>query len=247
VAELDRIVRREYKRRGCIATFLNYQPDPDVIPYPGTVCVSINDQIVHGIPRDREMREGDLVSIDLGATHRGFVGDTAVTVPCGRVTPEAQQLIDATRESLRLAILASQPDGRLGDVGHAVESYAGRFGYGVVREYVGHGVGRRMHEEPNVHNYGSPGGGKKIKVGMTYAIEPMLNLGTHETRKDPDGWTIWTADGSLSAHFEHTVAVTPNGPVVLTLPDGVSQEDYLSGRVLLGVPSGMLVTAQAGG
>jgi methionyl aminopeptidase len=248
VLELDRIVRREFRRRNVLPTFLGYPPEAPVSDrYPATVCVSINDQIVHGIPRDREMREGDLVSIDLGATHRGFVGDTAVTVPCGRVAPEAQQLIDATRESLRLAILASQPDGRLGDVGHAVESYAGRFGYGVVREYVGHGVGRRMHEEPNVHNYGSPGGGKKIKVGMTYAIEPMLNLGTHETRKDPDGWTIWTADGSLSAHFEHTIAVTPNGPVVLTLPDGVSQEDYLSGRVLLGVPSGMLVTAQAGG
>jgi methionyl aminopeptidase len=236
VAELDRIVRREYKRRGCIATFLNYQPDPAVIPYPGTVCVSINDQIVHGIPRDRELRDGDIVSLDLGATVRGYVGDTAVSVACGEVSAEAQQLMDATREALRLAILASQPGARMGDVGHAIQGHAAIFGYGVVREYVGHGVGRTMHEAPNVPNYGEPGKGIILRPGMVYAIEPMFNLGTHQTRKDPDGWTVWTADNSLSAHFEHTIAITPDGPLVLTLPAGVSQEDYLGGRALLDRP-----------
>jgi methionyl aminopeptidase len=218
VIELDQIVRKEYKRRGITSPFLNYQPDRAIVPYPSTVCVSINDQIVHGIPRNRVLQDGDIVSIDLGSVYRGYVGDAAITVPCGTVTPEVQQLIDVTRTSLERAICQVRPGNRLGDVGHAVKSYADQFGYGVVREYVGHGVGRSMHEEPSVPNYGDPGKGTPLKPGMVIAIEPMLNLGTHETRKDADGWTIWTADGKLSAHFEHTVAVTPDGPEVLTLP-----------------------------
>jgi methionyl aminopeptidase len=180
--------------------------------------VSINDQIVHGIPRDREMKDGDIVSIDLGATYRGFVGDAAITVPCGTITPEAQHLIDVTRDCLARGICQSRVGNRLGDLGHAIQTYAESFGYGVVREYVGHGVGRSMHEEPSVPNHGQPGKGAPLKPGMVIAIEPMVNLGTHQTRKDEDGWTIWTADGRLSAHFEHTVAITPDGPEVLTLP-----------------------------
>jgi methionyl aminopeptidase len=212
VLELDRIVRREYKRRGVTPTFLGYHG------YPATVCVSINDQIVHGIPRNRELREGDVVSIDLGATYRGFVGDTAVTVACGAVSPQAQRLIQVTAEALRRGIAAAQPGAYIGDIGHAIQSYVESQGMSVVREYVGHGVGRAMHEEPQVPNYGRPGTGKQLRPGMVIAIEPMVNLGDWRTRKDSDGWTIWTADGSLSAHFEHTIAITEDGPEILTLP-----------------------------
>ncbi len=217
VLELDRIVRKEFKKRGVESPFLNYQPRSDVPPYPSTVCVSINAQIVHGIPGNRELAEGDIVSMDLGTIYKGYVGDTAVTVPCGTVRPEAQHLIDVTRESLARAIQAATAGNRLGDVGHAVESLAKQHGYGVVRKYVGHGVGRSMHEDPSVPNYGEPGKGKPLKPGMVIAIEPMLNQGTGETREDADGWTVWTADGSLSAHFEHTIAITPDGPEILTL------------------------------
>jgi methionyl aminopeptidase len=217
-AELDLIVRREYKRRKLGAPFLGYQPHWSVVPYPSMVCVSINDQIVHGIPGKRELRDGDIVSIDLGATYNGYVGDAAVTVPCGMVAPEARRLIDATREALNIGIAQSYAGNRLGDLGHAIEEYGRRMGYGVVREYTGHGVGRSMHEEPSVANHGTPGKGAVLRPGMVIAIEPMFNLGTHETFKDADGWTIWTADHSLSAHFEHTVAVTPDGPEILTLP-----------------------------
>jgi methionyl aminopeptidase len=212
VLELDRIVRREYKRRGVTPTFLGYQG------YPATVCVSINDQIVHGIPRNRELKEGDVVSIDLGATYRGFVGDTAVTVACGKVSPEAERLIKVTEEALRRGIAAAQPGASIGDIGYAIQSYVESQGMSVVREYVGHGVGRAMHEEPQVPNYGRPGTGKQLRPGMVIAIEPMVNLGDWRTRKDSDGWTIWTADGSLSAHFEHTIAITEDGPEILTLP-----------------------------
>ncbi len=212
VLELDHIVRREYKRRGVTPTFLGYHG------YPATVCVSINDQIVHGIPRNRELKEGDVVSIDLGATYRGFVGDTAVTVACGTVSPEAERLIKVTEEALRRGIAAAQPGAYIGDIGHAIQSYVESQGMSVVREYVGHGVGRAMHEEPQVPNYGRPGTGKRLRPGMVIAIEPMVNLGDWRTRKDSDGWTIWTADGSLSAHFEHTIAITEDGPEILTLP-----------------------------
>ena len=218
VAELDRIVRREYKRRGVTPTFLDYQPGPDYPPYPATVCVSINDQIVHGIPRERVLCDGDVVSIDLGATYRGYVGDAAITVGCGRISPEAEQLIQVAETALWEGIRHARPGARIGDIGHAVQRVAEHHGMSVVREYVGHGVGREMHEEPQVPNYGEPGTGRQLKPGMVIAIEPMVNLGDWRTRKDPDKWTIWTADGGLSAHFEHTVAITPDGPEVLTLP-----------------------------
>lgn len=217
VSDLDDIVRDEYERRGITPTFLGYPPGADT-PFPARVCVSINEQIVHGIPRRRPMCDGDVVSIDLGATYRGFVGDAAITVGCGRISPEAARLIEATRRSLDLGIEQARAGNYVGDIGHAVQSYAEQFGYGLVRQYVGHGVGRNMHEEPQVPNHGKPRTGKRLKAGMVIAIEPMLNLGTHETEVLPDEWTIVTKDGSISAHFEHTIAVTPNGPQVLTLP-----------------------------
>lgn len=214
VLELDEAVRREYSRRKVIPTFLNYaQP-----PYPATVCVSINDVIVHGIPRDYVMQEGDIVSIDLGVTYRGYVGDTARTVICGEGTEGSRRLVKTCEESLWAGICAARIGNRMGDIGHAVQSLAESRGYSVVRKYVGHGVGRAMHEDPQVPGFGSPGKGMRLKPGLVIAIEPMVNVGTHETQVDADEWTIRTKDGSLSAHFEHTIAITEDGPQVLTLP-----------------------------
>ncbi len=212
VRDLDEMVRREFAARGAIPTFLGYQG------YPATLCVSINDEIVHGIPREQVLHDGDVVSLDLGATFRGFVGDSAITFGVGEVTPEAERLIDTTCRALQRAIEASQVGNRIGAIGNAVQTYAEDLGYGVVREYVGHGVGRRMHEDPQVPNYGSPEKGALLKPGMVIAIEPMVNVGDWRTKRDKDGWTVRTADGSLSAHFEHTLAITKAGPVVLTLP-----------------------------
>jgi len=211
VKELDRIVKDEYGRRGVEPTFLGY------LGYPARVCVSVNDEIVHGIPGDRVLREGDIISIDLGATYRGFVGDTALTVGVGAIAPEAQRLIDVTYESLREGIRAARPGVRLGEVSHAIQTYAERHAYSVVREYVGHGVGRAMHEEPQVPNYGPPDRGPVLRKGMVLALEPMVNLGDWRTKKHDDGWTVSTLDGSLSAHFEHTIAITGGEAEVLTL------------------------------
>lgn len=211
VKELDKIVKDEYQRRGVEATFLGY------LGYPARVCVSVNDEIVHGIPGSRVLQDGDIVSIDLGATYRGFVGDTALTVGVGRVDPEAQRLIDATFQSLWEGIRAARPGARLGEVSHAIQACAEGAGYGVVREYVGHGVGRAMHEEPQVPNYGPRDRGVVLRKGMVLAFEPMVNLGDWRTRKHDDGWTVSTLDGSLSAHFEHTIAITDDEPEVLTL------------------------------
>lgn len=213
--ELDAIVRREYEARGALPTFLGYGGDR---AYPATVCISINDEIVHGIPGDRVIREGDIVSIDLGATYRGFVGDSAVTIAVGQVSPEAEQLIRVTEESLWKGIAAARPGNRLGDISAAIQAHAEPFGFGIVREYGGHGIGREMHEEPYVMNYGVANRGMELREGMVLALEPMLTLGDWRTKCDDDRWTVRTADGSLSAHFEHTVAVTKDGPVVLTLP-----------------------------
>ena len=210
--ELDEIVRREFARRGVEPTFLGYHG------YPATVCVSINDEIVHGIPGDREIRDGDVVSIDLGCTHKGFVADAAVTVGVGKVSPEAQRLIDVTRESLSRGIAAARAGARVGAIGHAVQTYVESQGFSVVREYVGHGVGRQMHEDPQIPNYGSPDTGPVLRPGMVIAIEPMVNVGDWRTKRDSDNWTVRTADGRLSAHFEHTLAVTDGDAEVLTLP-----------------------------
>ncbi|MEW5885044.1 MAG: type I methionyl aminopeptidase, partial [Armatimonadota bacterium] len=216
--ELDEIVRREFKRRGAIPTFLNYSPRRGLTPYCATVCVSVNDEIVHGIPGDYAFREGDVVSIDLGATYKGFVGDSAITIGVGNVSEEAERLIRATEESLHRGIEAARVGARLGDVSAAIQEVGERYGYGIVREYGGHGVGREMHEDPFVPNYGVPDRGMELREGMVLALEPMLNAGDWRTKVDPDQWTVRTADGSLSAHFEHTVAVTRDGPVVLTSP-----------------------------
>lgn len=218
IRRLDEIVREQYKRRGVTPTFLGYPHRGDGNDYPATVCVSINDQIVHGIPKDRILQDGDIVSIDLGATYQGFVGDSAVTVACGGVTPEATRLIETTRDALWAGIKAARAGNRLGDIGAAIQQFAEGRGYGVVREYVGHGVGRRMHEEPQVPNYGEPGRGRRLQRGWVIAIEPMVNVGSHKTRVAPDRWTVYTADGSLSAHFEHTMAITDGDAEVLTLP-----------------------------
>jgi methionyl aminopeptidase len=210
-AELDTIVRQEFKRRNVVPTFLGYQG------YPACVCVSVNDEIVHAIPGGRMLREGDIVSIDLGATHHGFVADSALSIGVGQMAPEAQRLIDVTHEALWHGIRAARPGARLGEISHAVQTHAESQGFAVVREYVGHGVGRDMHEEPQVPNYGPPNRGPLLRKGMVIAIEPMVNIGDWHTKKHNDGWTVSTLDGSLSAHFEHTIAITDGAPEVLTL------------------------------
>jgi methionyl aminopeptidase len=208
---LDTIVRDEFQRRNVIPTFLGY------LGYPARVCVSVNDEVVHGIPGSRILEQGDIVSIDLGATHRGFVADSAVTVGVGQVGPENQRLLDVTYRSLWEGIRAARAGARLGEVSHAIQSYAEPRGFSVVREYVGHGVGRKMHEEPQVPNFGPPDRGPVLRKGMTLALEPMVNLGSWRTQKHDDEWTVSTLDGSPSAHFEHTIAITDGDPEVLTL------------------------------
>ncbi|MDE3193333.1 MAG: type I methionyl aminopeptidase [Chloroflexota bacterium] len=214
-ADLDKIGADVIRERGAASSFLGYYG------YPATICASVNDEIVHGIPGRRKLREGDIVGIDVGAIVDGWHADAAVTVPVGKVKPEAAKLIRVTEEALRRGIAAARPGARLGDVGAAVQRYAEAHGYSVVRNYVGHGIGRAMHEPPQVPNYGTTGQGRPISVGLCIAIEPMLNVGGPETRVESDGWTVRTADGSLSAHFEHTLAVTEEGPVVLTVPAAV--------------------------
>ena len=212
--ELDEIVRKEFGKRKVIPVFLGYQG------YPATVCVSVNDEIVHGIPGDREIADGDVVSIDLGCVYKGFVADAAVTVGVGNVSPEAGRLIGVTREALNRGIDAARAGARLGQIGAAIQTYVEGEGFSVVREYVGHGVGRQMHEDPQVPNYvvGDAETGPVLKQGMVIAIEPMVNVGDWRTKRDPDNWTVRTLDGSLSAHFEHTLAVRDGEAEVLTLP-----------------------------
>jgi methionyl aminopeptidase len=211
--ELDEIVRREFEKRKVIPVFLGYQG------YPATVCVSVNDEIVHGIPGDREIADGDVVSVDLGCVHKGFVADSAVTAGVGNVSPEARRLIEVTREALNRGIDAARAGARLGQIGAAIQTYVEGEGFSVVREYVGHGVGRQMHEDPQVPNYvvGDAETGPVLKQGMVIAIEPMVNVGDWRTKRDPDNWTVRTLDGSLSAHFEHTLAVRDGEAEVLTL------------------------------
>lgn len=208
--ELDAIASREIKRLGAKPSFKGYRG------FPANICVSVNEELVHGIPGDRILREGDIVSLDLGAIVDGYHGDAAVTVGVGEVAPEADRLIEVTRLSLELAIKQAKVGNRVGDISSAVQQFGEAQGYGVVREYVGHGIGRALHEEPSIPNVGEPGKGPLLRPGMTIAIEPMLNLGTWQTRVLKDSWTVVTADGALSAHFEHTLAVTEDGPQVLT-------------------------------
>jgi methionyl aminopeptidase len=212
VKELDATVRREFAKHGVVPTFLGYHG------YPATVCVSVNDEIVHGIPGKRVLQDGDVVSIDLGCTYKGFVADHAITAIVGTPKPRMRELVDVTREALQEGIKHLRPGNKLGEVSHAIGEYIEARGFGVVREYVGHGVGRAMHEEPQVPNFGPADRGPVLKKGMVLALEPMVTVGDWRTRQLDDNWTVVTADGSWAAHFEHTIAVTDGDPVVLTVP-----------------------------
>ncbi len=211
--ELDTVAAEVIRDHGCRPSFLGYHG------YPATICASPNSAIVHGIPDDYVLVDGDIVSIDVGAIYEGWHGDAAFTMAVGDVPAEVRTLLEVTEQGLWNGIAQAKAGNRLGDIGHAIESTAAPHGYGVVREYIGHGIGRNMHEAPNVPNYGKPGRGLKLKTGMALAIEPMFNLGTAETVLLDDGWTVVTADGSLSAHFEHTVLFTKEGSIVSTLPE----------------------------
>jgi methionyl aminopeptidase len=212
--ELDTIIRSYIGKEGATPSFLGY------CGFPASACISVNNVVIHGIPGAKQiLKEGDIVSIDVGAKLNGYHGDNAWTFPCGRISREAQELLDATKESLFEGIKNALAGNRIGDIGHAVQKYVEARSYSVVRDFVGHGVGAKLHEDPSVPNYGTPGRGVRLLPGMVIAIEPMVNMGTHKVRVLDDDWTTVTADGKLSAHFEHTIAVTSNGPVILTRPE----------------------------
>ena len=209
--ELDTLIRQHIERRGAKPSFLG------LYGFPGSACISINDEVIHGIPsKDRILEEGDIVKIDVGAFYKGYHGDSARTFPVGKISDEAARLIEATKQSFYRGMDAFREGNRIGDIGYAVDSHVQSFGFSVVRRYVGHGIGRDVHESPDVPNYGTPGRGSRLCTGMVLAIEPMVNVGTFEVRQLADGWTVKTADGSLSAHYENTVALTEDGPVNLT-------------------------------
>ena len=210
--EIDTIVRQYIEKQGATPSFLGYGG------FPASACISVNNVVIHGIPKPTTvLKDGDIVSIDTGACYRGYHGDNAYTFPCGSISAEAQRLLEATRESLYEGIKQATVGNRIGDIGSAVQEYVEARSYSVVRKYVGHGVGAKLHEDPNVPNYGTKGRGIRLLPGMTIAIEPMVNEGTHHTRVLGDKWTVVTVDGRLSAHFEHTIAITPDGPKILTL------------------------------
>ena len=207
---IDTKIRQIIKSHGAIPSFLGYGG------FPGSACVSVNEQVIHGIPSDRELKDGDIVKIDVGAFYKGFHSDCAATFAVGNVSDVAKKLITVTEESFFRGMAKAVPDARLGDISAAVQEWAEANGFSVVREYVGHGVGRDLHEDPSIPNYGTAGRGVRLRSGMTIAIEPMINVGVYEVKVLPDKWTVVTADGKLSAHYENTVAVTDNGPVILT-------------------------------
>ena len=209
--EVDRAAEKMIRDAGALPTFKGYNG------FPYSICASVNEQIVHGFPSNYHLKEGDIFSIDVGVTLEGFVGDTATTVPVGKVSEDRLKLIQVTEECLERAIEQCRAGKHLGDIGWAVQEHAEAHGYSIVRDYVGHGIGRRMHEDPQIPNYGRPGLGQKIKSGYVFAVEPMVNLGTHHTKVLADGWTVVTMDGQPSAHVEHTIAITDEGPEVLTL------------------------------
>ncbi len=211
-AELDRLAEARARARGAEPAFLGYHG------YPASVCISVNDEVVHGIPSPRRvLQEGDIVGLDFGVVLKGWYGDSAVTVPVGRVSEAARRLLEVTSGALAAAVGAARPDARVGDLGAAVQGHVEPLGFSVVRDFVGHGIGRRLHEPPQVPNFGVPGTGARLRPGMVLALEPMVNAGRFEVETLDDGWTAVTQDGSLSAHFEHTVAVTEDGPEILTL------------------------------
>lgn len=209
-AEIDRAVHDFIVKNGGIPSFLGYAG------YPASCCLSVNEEVIHGIPGKRVLKEGDIVSVDVGAIVDGWHGDNAATFPVGKVAPEAEKLMQVTRECLEIAIAMAAPGVRLGDIGHAIQSHAEEHGYGVVRQFIGHGIGSEMHQAPDVPNYGKQGRGIRLEKGMTIAIEPMINLVGHEVRTLADGWTVVTKSGSVSAHFENTIAVTDDGAEILT-------------------------------
>lgn len=210
--EIDRIIRRYIESQGAKPNFLGYGG------FPASACISVNETVIHGIPGNRVIKAGDIVSIDVGAFFNGFNGDNAATFPAGDISPEAERLLAATKESLHEGIAQAIAGNRIGDIGSAVQRYVEMRGYSVVRQFVGHGVGTNLHEDPSVPNFGTPGRGPRLLPGMTLAIEPMINMGGPEVRILKDGWTTVTQDGKLSAHFEHTIAITQDGPVILTMP-----------------------------
>ncbi len=209
-AELDDIAVSEVKKRGAEASFKGYRG------FPASICTSVNEEVVHGIPGSRVLQEGEIIALDFGALMNGFHGDAAVTVGVGKISTEAQKIIDATQGALQAGIAAARVGARLGDVSAAIQSYAEARGFSVVREYVGHGIGRELHEDPQVPNFGVTGEGPALQNGMTMALEPMLNAGGWRTSVAEDKWTVVTADGRLSAHFEHTIVIDENGPGILT-------------------------------
>ena len=209
--EIDQAIRRYIEKCGAVPSFLGYGG------FPGSACISVNDEVIHGIPsKKRILKDGDIVKIDTGATYKGYVGDSARTIPVGNVSQEAKKLIEVTRNSFWKGVEALQIGNRLGDVGHAIDSLVVENGFSTVRRYVGHGIGTELHESPDVPNFGTAGRGIRLCAGMTLAIEPMVNVGTYEVREMPDGWTVKTLDGSLSAHYENTVAITTDGVLILT-------------------------------
>jgi methionyl aminopeptidase len=214
-AELDAAAENVIRKHGATPTFKGY---PGPYPYPASICVSINEQLVHGIPGKRKLQAGDIVSIDCGSTFEGFVGDSAITVGVGEIPPLAQRLIEVTEQALYEGIRQMRSGNRVGDVSAAIQTFVENAGFNVTREYTGHGVGRQMHEGPQVPNYGIAGRGQVLRQGMTIALEPMVLVGTSQTRVLPDQWTVVSADGSLTAHWEHSVAITEGDALILTLP-----------------------------
>jgi methionyl aminopeptidase len=214
-AELDRFAEKAIAERGVTSSFKGY--DPHGLPkYPAVICISVNDEIVHGIPGPRVLEEGDIVSLDFGVSFDGFHGDSAITVAVGRIDARAQQLLDVTRQALQAGIDAMRPGKRLSDIGHGVQTLVEAEGFSVVRDFAGHGIGRKLHEPPWIPNFGAEGRGPRLLPGMVFAIEPMVNVGEPDVRVLDDEWTAVTADGSLSAHFEHTILITEDEPDVLT-------------------------------
>lgn len=212
--ELDKLIRQFIEKHGARPSFLNYSG------FPASACISINDEVIHGIPsKKRILQDGDIVKIDVGACYKGYHGDSARTIPVGNVSQEAQFLIEATRQSFFEGVAMAKAGMRIGDIGSAIQTYAESKGFSVVRPYIGHGIGHDLHEQPDVPNYGTPGRGIRLCNGMTIAIEPMINAGVKEVKNLSDGWTVKTADGKLSAHYENTVAILPDGPKILTLID----------------------------
>jgi len=209
--ELDRAMYRFIKEQGAVPSFLGYGG------FPATACISVNEEVIHGIPGKRTLKEGDIVSIDIGAIYQGYHGDCAATFPVGEIDPESKKLIAVTRQAFFEGAKFAREGYRLGDLGHAIQAYVEAQGFSVVRRYVGHGIGRELHEDPEVANFGTPGRGQRLLPGMTLAIEPMVNAGTHEIEVLPDGWTVLTADGRRAAHYENTLVVTTGEPEILTL------------------------------